>query len=473
MNKQSIAIIGGGGAGTTAAWTLSKIHQVTLFESEAQLGGHAYTETVSVDGQKAHIDMGVEYFNERLSPNLCAMLAHFNIDTYVAPLSIKAVFEGKDNYWSNISNGGVLRRKLSNDLDKFHFDMAHVLNSGDEKYKKMSIAEFLDEKGYSDEFKYQALLPLMTTYSGCNAPSLEYNLMYPAISFNMNLLSFFSPGYWRKAKGGINGYITNIAEQLGSKVKTNCRVHKVKKHDNKVEVVYDDDKSEMFDQVIFATHADIALSLIDNSLQIHKDILGKFEYVKVHSVLHHDKEILSEQYGEEYCEFSMPASFNLDEGRHEYGNLTRINNNLIPYQNIQTPLLVTFDPKKPVNKEAVRVEKHWKLPKLRPQDFFQKTQIYHIQGIDNMWFCGTDTSLTGHEGAIVSGLVIADRLGAKYPFENNNLAKIQFNVIKEIMGVKTLREKAMSLLTDALFQFAKRFSLHKEQSHKFIKDLLL
>ena len=41
--SQRIAIVGGGIAGLTAAWYLSRDHQVTLFEAEPRLGGHTFT----------------------------------------------------------------------------------------------------------------------------------------------------------------------------------------------------------------------------------------------------------------------------------------------------------------------------------------------------------------------------------------------------------------------------------------------
>ena len=35
-----VAVIDGGAAGLTAAWALSKHHDVTLYETEKRLGGH-------------------------------------------------------------------------------------------------------------------------------------------------------------------------------------------------------------------------------------------------------------------------------------------------------------------------------------------------------------------------------------------------------------------------------------------------
>ncbi|VTR59356.1 Uncharacterised protein [Serratia fonticola] len=90
-----------------------------------------------------------------------------------------------------------------------------------------------------------------------------------------------------------------------------------------------------------------------------------------------------------------------------------------------------------------------------------------------MWFCGVDTSLGGHEGAVVSGMVIADRLGAYYPYKHDLLAYIQFKVTKDIMGVKTRGEGVKDMLASLLFIIAKKFSLHKSLSYKFIKDFIV
>lgn len=474
MKRNRIAIIGGGGAGTTAAWLLDQVHDVVLFEAGDRLGGHAYTHRLKIGEQDVHVDMGVEYFNERLSPNLFAMHGLFGIETFVAPLSFRASFPGRDQYWSNIVVDGGVRDTLAEEFDRFHLDMARVLSAGDPGMKKMSVGQFLERNGYSEDFACQALLPLMTTFSGCNAPSLDYNLMYVAVSFNMSLLSFFSPGYWRKAKGGIDSYIRHIAGLLGDKVRLRTPVRTVRtRADGRVDVVTEAG-TEVFDQVVFATHADMTLKLLDQPSERHRDILGRFDYVATHSVFHDDERVLAAGGNAgEYCEFVMPERQDGGERRQQYGHMTRVNNRLHAYAGIEAPLLVTFDPKQEIPAERIHVDKHWKLPKLRPADFYQKTRFRTIQGEGNLWYCGTDTSLTGHEGATVSGMVIAHRLGAAYPFAGNALASIQFNVIKDLMGVHKRSERVRAMVGDVIFSTAKRLSMHKTQSHKFIKDIFV
>ena len=435
IERKRIAIIGGGGAGLVAAWALHKVHDVCLFEAANHLGGHAYSHSLKLDDGEASIDMGVEYFNEKLSPNFCALLNLLELESFIAPLSFKAIFEGNDAYWSNISLGGNLRDQLHVEFERFHLDMANLAQTEDPHFRGISIGEYLNEKGYSYEFRYQALYPLMTIYLGCNAPAADYNLMYIVHSFNMNLLSLFSAGYWRKVKGGVYRYIKKIEKQLSGKIKLNCKIQQVKPTSQGAEITYNDGNVASFDQVIFATHADVTLKMLEEVSPLYKEFLGGFEYAPVSSYMHFDDQVLKDSDSGEYFQFSMPSGFDVESNNSQAGTLTRVYNNLFYYKHFKQPLLVTFDPQTSIDDNKIESERHWKLPKLRPVDFKQRQEIYHIQGKNNCWFCGTDTSLTGHEGAIVSALVIAEQLGVDYIFADNKAALNQYKIIKAFMGL--------------------------------------
>tara|TARA_R110000868_G_scaffold123197_3_gene326395 strand:- start:106 stop:1518 length:1413 start_codon:yes stop_codon:yes gene_type:complete len=468
---KKIAIIGGGAAGSVAAWALHKNHDVTLFEAESYLGGHAYTHVIANEGKQVSIDMGVEYFHERLSPNLSAILEHFNIGSYIAPLSFKAFNQNNPNliYWSNCQLGGDLGNSLHDEMNRFQLDMINIMQKDNPALKGMSVQQFLDQENYSENFRLQALLPLMTTFSGCKASSLDYSLMYFALSFNMNLLSFFTASHWRKVDGGIHAYLKQIHHYLNDRVKTNCRVSSVEKTKDGIVVTLEDKSTYHFDEIIFACQAYIAKDLIKNITHEQLACLSAFEYVDVQSTLHTDIAAVSCQpLSHEYCQFGLTS----EPTRSFVGTLTRVNNNLHPYQKLDPTLFVSFDNRESIDASKIIAEKNWKLPKLRPIDMAHKRKIANIQGKGSFWFCGTDYSLTGHEGALVSGLVIADHLGAACPFKVNWLARAQFDVIKSFMGIYTAKEKITEKLVEIIFKTAKFLNLHRRLSSRFVKDLI-
>ena len=69
--RPTIAIIGSGVSGLTAAYLLRYTHEVTLFESENRFGGHSHTHTiVGSDNKSRNIDSGFIVHNDRTYPNL-------------------------------------------------------------------------------------------------------------------------------------------------------------------------------------------------------------------------------------------------------------------------------------------------------------------------------------------------------------------------------------------------------------------
>lgn len=76
----------------------------------------------------------------------------------------------------------------------------------------MSIADYLEENGYSFRFIYQTLYPMM----------------FFVLSFNANLVSFFAPGYWHKVDGSMNRYLQSLAATLGERLQLNTPVQWVK-----------------------------------------------------------------------------------------------------------------------------------------------------------------------------------------------------------------------------------------------------
>ncbi len=469
---KKIIIIGGGVAGISALWALHQYHDVILLEANREIGGHAYTHHVTEDGNTISVDMGVEYLHERLSPNLFALMKQLKIPSYIAPLSFIA-FEPKQNrdmrYWSNQRLSGELHKQLLNEMDRFQSELHELALHNKDQLKSLSVRDFLTKGNYSHDFAQKALLPLLTTFSGCNAPSLDYSLLYVMLSFNMNLLSFFTSCHWRKLRGGITQYLNVLQRTLEDNIHVNSTVSAVEKVGNKHRVHLNNEKIHDADVIVFACQADIALRLLSKPTVEQQKILGTFDYVDVQSCLHSDTQSLNlPKNSSEYFQFELAV----EPTDSSPGYLTRVVDKLSPYNGLKTPLFVSFDRTSHIDPMKIISLKKWRLPKLRPRDLWNKLQVRQIQGINDLWFCGTDYSLSGHEGAMVSGLVIANRLGAPYPFKDNWLANAQFNTVKQFMGVYSPLQKLTQPISQKAYIIGKKLKLHKHFAHHIMSDLL-
>ena len=69
MTSRRIAVIGGGVSGLTAGYLLARANEVTVFEADDRLGGHAHTHHVAApDGTELAVDSGFIVCNEQHLP---------------------------------------------------------------------------------------------------------------------------------------------------------------------------------------------------------------------------------------------------------------------------------------------------------------------------------------------------------------------------------------------------------------------
>ena len=76
-----IAIVGSGISGLSAAWLLSRQHDVVLFEANDYLGGHTDTHRVEVDGRTLEVDTGFIVHNPGNYPLLTRLFDELGVAT--------------------------------------------------------------------------------------------------------------------------------------------------------------------------------------------------------------------------------------------------------------------------------------------------------------------------------------------------------------------------------------------------------
>jgi phytoene dehydrogenase-like protein len=84
-----VAVIGSGVSGLTAAWILARDRDVTLYEAEPRLGGHADTHRVTApDGTPLDIDTGFIVHNTRTYPLLTRLFGELGVAVQPSEMSM-------------------------------------------------------------------------------------------------------------------------------------------------------------------------------------------------------------------------------------------------------------------------------------------------------------------------------------------------------------------------------------------------
>ena len=87
--RPSVAVIGAGVSGLTAAYLLSRTHDVILFEAEDRLGGHAHTHDVTdSDGRQHAVDSGFIVHNDVTYPWLRKLFGELDVEVRPTEMSM-------------------------------------------------------------------------------------------------------------------------------------------------------------------------------------------------------------------------------------------------------------------------------------------------------------------------------------------------------------------------------------------------
>ena len=160
MRKLNIAVVGSGIAGLSAAWLLSKNHNVQIFEKEDYPGGHSNTRTVTTSDGDTAVDTGFIVYNEENYPNLTALFDHLDVET--APSNMSFSYSQNEGWYEYSGTGvkGIFGQK-SNLFNYGHWHMlrdirrffATAPTAIKAYHEAITIGEFLTAEKYSKAFR--------------------------------------------------------------------------------------------------------------------------------------------------------------------------------------------------------------------------------------------------------------------------------------------------------------------------------
>jgi predicted NAD/FAD-binding protein len=401
-----IAIVGAGISGLTCAYRLGSHHDVTLFESSPQLGGHANTVEVEIAGQRHAVDTGFIVYNEPTYPELTRLLAELGVATQPAEMSFGLTCERSGVEWSSRGLRGLFAApanalrlpflRMLGEILRFERGAAALLAAGDEK---VTLRDFTAGRGYSRAFRDWYAIPMGAAIWSAGADDVQD---MPAASFarffsNHGLLGTGGSIRWRTIHGGSRRYVDALAARLRARVHVATPVRGVARGPRGLEVRTDAGPAS-FERVILAVHADTALALLAAPSPAQRRVLSAFRYSHNETVLHTDARLLPRRAAARASwNYVVPASTR---------ERVLVTYDLSRLQSIRSadPLLVTLNGSDRIDRARVLGRFEYAHPILDGGALAAQREHARIDGDGGVHFCGAHFGWGFHEDGLRSAL---------------------------------------------------------------------
>jgi predicted NAD/FAD-binding protein len=413
----TIAVIGGGVSGLTAAWSLAPHHDVWLFERDGRLGGHAHTHSVRRAGRCWPVDTGFMVFNALTYPHFLRLLDALEVESRPSDMSFSVCCRRCDLEYSSAGLRGLFAQPrtacrtahLAMLLEVLRFFRTARRALADGSAAAHTLGGFLDAHRFDGEVRRHFVLPMGGAIWSASATDLE---AFPAVSYlrflhNHGLLAATGQPVWRTIVGGSRVYVERIRAALGARAAVGRAVRRVTRGPRAVTVEADGLPPLDVDAVVIATHADDALALLADPTAEERAALGAFRYSVNDAVLHGDDAHLPSRP-------AARASWNVTlDDCTATATPVGVTYDLTRLQGLDGAgtLLCTLNGPRPAAGTVVTCMRY-RHPILDRAALRAQRQLAAANGSRRTYYCGAHLRYGFHEDGVRSALTVVSRLGA-------------------------------------------------------------
>ena len=402
-----LAIIGSGISGLSSAYYLSKNHKVDLFEKEDHFGGHSHTIDIKIQDNIIPVDIGFIVFNKKTYPHLINFFEENNIAIEKSNMSFSVSVRGSEIEYCGKGISGI----FSNKLNLFNIKFLKMFFTIIDFYKKsenknlidenINLGEYLEKLNVSDYFIKFHIIPMVSAI--WSMPPYEAKQMplgfFLKFFQNHGLFKLKNRPQWFTVSNRSRTYVDKILSNISGEYYKNYHINKIKRIQSGIQVYYGD-KNEYFtyDKVILATHADQALSIIEDPNEIEKKILSNFKYKTNEAVIHEDINYMPKN-NKAWCSWnSSVKAENSEQNSITYWL------NLLQNLDISKNIFLTLNPYLKIPEEKIFRKVQFTHPYFDQKAIDSQKYLHLIQNKNNILFCGSYFGYGFHEDGIKSSL---------------------------------------------------------------------
>jgi predicted NAD/FAD-binding protein len=419
--RPSVAVIGSGVSGLSAAYLLNRTHDVTLFEADNRLGGHAHTHDLTAsDGSTHAVDSGFIVHNDRTYPWLRKLFAELEVEVRPTEMSMSVRCDGCGlQYAGGRGLRGMLaqpRRLLDPQflrmllqVKRFHRRATAFLQVSDDG-DLTTYGEFLEREGFSDHFIAHYAVPVVSCVWSSGR---EVTLLYPARYLfrfleHHGLLQVTGSPQWYTVVGGSRTYVERLAARLPD-VRRSAGVTDITRRPDGVEIRTASGAVSRFDRVVIATHADQALGLLTDPTDQEVQTLKAFGYSPNETVLHTDSSLLPEATeARASWNYRMSSCTSPDEPTVVTYWMNRLQGHASPQD-----FLVTLNARDRIDPDSVLAVMDYEHPIYTPQSVAAQSHLGSLD-TDQTVYAGAYHGWGFHEDGCRSGVEAARHFGVTW-----------------------------------------------------------
>ncbi|MET8948211.1 FAD-dependent oxidoreductase [Streptomyces sp. NPDC004542] len=413
--RQRVVVIGGGIAGVATAWLLDGQHDVTLLEAAPSLGGHAISVPVDVDGHRAMVDIGAQFFGPYSHPIYNKLVT--------SVLHVPTVPNTLDN--TVFQYGTQTPLMVSPSVDRPITDLLQYLpalqavaelmdGARDLEARrdwKVTVADLVESMNVDEKLKQDFVYPYVASVNGATVTQGKEFSARAALALAVRPLVDDRTEYVN-ARDGLGSVISALADEFTSvSPLINSGATGIARHNSQYLVTDSQGRVHPADHVVLALPPEPAAALVAQLPQSGPlaRTCGRFRYMPARIVIHSDPMYMPQSTAD-WSSFNITTDGDFCEASIAY---SRLRGDVAVYKS--WALHRRQEPKQ------LLASMDFRHPLITPDFILAQGELQRRNGEDGLWFAGSHVfDVDSQESALYSALTIAASLAP----ESTNRARL-------------------------------------------------